>query len=473
MKEQIRLWFYSQLFMSVVLTGRAPYKKVIGYARILDEKGGMFSKSGPNNIKFDDGVETFGADAIRYLFASGNPANDVRFGAGLIEEARKKMLAIYNAFAFYDTYAKIDKPTPHKHVPNHLDISDEWLVTATDELVRKAEKAYESHKVHEVIQLVEVFVEDLSNFYIRINRRRFWKNQNDNDKCNAYWVLYSAIRALAIIMAPITPFLSEHIWQRIKSPVDADLVMISDWPRTVGQSCGLSKTVPGVTLDRVAFIRRIISLALSLRSRENLKLRQPLSTLYIITNDPHAVKLFEPVLKDEVNVKNIVTVKDTAQFTTDLYIVDFKKAGAVLKGEVQKLKSTLETETPIIKNNKLSVGAFKNLPLDLFIKKQKSKPEFVSDTENDLTVVLDTTLNETLIEEGNLRELIRTIQVARQDADLEITARVHVDIFGDSATEALAAKYKDKICEEVLAAGMTVKAVKKEGADIEVKFRMA
>jgi isoleucyl-tRNA synthetase len=464
MKEQIRLWFYSQLFMSVVLVGKAPFKKVIGYGRILDEKGGMFSKSGPNNIKFDDAAETFGVDSMRWLFASGNPAYDVRFGANLIEETRKKMLAVYNAFAFYDTYAKIDKPSPQKHKPNNLDITDEWLVASINDLIKAAETAYEGHRVHEVVSLVENFVEDLSNFYIRINRRRFWKNQSDDDKQNAYFALYSAIRALAVIIAPIAPFLAEHIWQGIKTPNDAELVLGADYPSPIK----LKLKYNDIT-KRAAYIRQIISLALSLRSRENLKLRQPLSTLYVISNEAESIKLFESVLKDEVNVKSIVTVADTSQFTSDFYIVDFKKAGQVLKDKVQALKTSLEKETAVIKNGKLSVGEFKNLPLDLFIKKQKSKPEFVSNTENDLTVVLDTTLNDGLVEEGNLRELVRNIQVARQDANLEITARVKIEIVCDAETQNLIEKHRQKICEETLAKEITTR----KGETLEIKFKMA
>ncbi|MDR0461965.1 MAG: isoleucine--tRNA ligase [Christensenellaceae bacterium] len=480
MKEQIRLWFYSQLFMSVVLTGKAPYKKVIGYGRILDERGGMFSKSGPNNIKFDDAAETFGVDAMRYLFVSCNPASDVRFGPTLIEETRRKLLGIYNAFVFYDTYAQIDRPDVHNHTPRDLDVTDAWLITATNELIANTQRAYEDHKPHEVIQFAEAFIEDLTNFYIRVNRRRFWKNQSDTDKHNAYWALYSAIRATAIVLCPITPFLCEHIWQKIRGPKNAELVMLADWPDSSYSK--YNGKIPKDISEQVRFVRNVISVALSLRARENLKLRQPLSTLYIQTNNTAAVKQFESIICAEVNVHKIEIAHDDTKFNTPYLAVNFKSAGAVLKSEAQKLKVALETSEPVIKNDKVSVGEFKNLPMNLFERKFKSKPEYVSVTEDGLTLTIDTVLTDELVEEGILREIIRTIQVARQEADLEITARVHLSLVTkNNKFRTLVEKNYIKISEEVLASTLSLseipntknKKINIDGDDIVIGLKVS
>jgi len=453
MKEQIRLWFYSQLFMSVVLTGKAPYERVIGHGTILAEDGKMFSKTGPNNIKFDDAAEKFGADTIRYLFLGGNSANDVRFGPGLIDEARRKLLGFYNTVTFFNTYYDIDKPNIADYVPKDLSPTDAWLVESYTKYFEECTKSYEDYKVHEVVALTEPFVEQLSNFYIRVNRKRFWKNANDTDKLNAYWCLYHAIKAICLAMAPITPFLSEHIWQKMVRKVETkspEMVMLAGFDTHLKVAGKRNPAIEG----QVAFVQNVISLALSLRARENLKLRQPLRTLYINTSRENGktIKLFENILRDEINVKNIEIVQSDEQFNVPYLTVNFKRAGAVLKDRVQELKKALETETPTIKNDKVTVGAFKNLPLDLFERKLKSKTEYVSQTEGDLTVVLDTTLDDELVEEGVLREIIRTIQVARQEANLDITARIKLSLdTKDAAILRVVEKHRAKIWEETLA----------------------
>jgi len=436
-----------------VLTGKSPYERVIGYGTILAEDGKMFSKTGPNNIKFDDAVEIYSADVIRYLYLGGKPSNDVRFGPGLIDEARRKLMAFYNAVIFFNTYYDIDKPDIANYVPKDLPPTDMWLLESYTKYFDECRKSYEEYRVNEVVGLTEPFVEQLSNFYIRVNRKRFWKNQSDTDKLNAYWCLYNAIKSIALALAPITPFLSEHIWQTVVRRVEKDspeLIMIANYDKHLKVAGKRNPAIDG----QVTFVQQVISLALSLRSRENLKLRQPLRTLYIKASAAHAatIKLFENILRDEVNVKNVIIVQSEEQFNVPYYVVNFKKAGAVLKDRVQQLKVALEQGEPVVKNGKLTIGEFKNLSLELFERKLKSKTEYVSQTEGDLTVVLDTTLDDELVEDGILREIIRTIQVARQDANLDITARIKLTLnTKDAAMQRVIEKYRAKIWEEVLA----------------------
>ena len=486
MKEQVRLWFYSQLFMSVVLEKRAPYLRVNGYAMVVGENGEKLSKTGNNSLKLEDACEKFGADAIRYVYAGSNSSNDMRFGGGLVEEARKKLIAFYNAFTFYATYADIDKPDVFNHAPKNLDVTDEWLIAATDNYVRECDAAYEDFKPHTVVALTEAFVEDLSNFYIRINRKRFWKNADDTDKANAYWTLYNAIRAVTIVMTPITPFMCEHIWQKIRGVNDAELVVAGDFPRA-------GKANKTDICERVKFVKRIISLAYSLRSRENLKLRQPLKTLYVITKNTDAVGAFTGVLRDEVNVKNIECTPTSDKFNTPYLTVNFKTAGAVLKARVQELKNTLTglsdadmaKAVDAYKKGKVSVGGFKNLSADIFIVMQKPRKEFVSIIDGDISVVLDTTIDENLRDECFVRELIRAVQDARKTADLEITARIALSVTSpDKKATAIIEKFRDKIMGEVLSTKWNADGKKStakvhtskqeiEGYKIEIKFELA
>jgi len=453
MKEQIRLWFYSLLFMSIVLKGKAPYEKVVGYGIILDENGKMFSKTGPNNIKFDDAIETFGADVTRYLLASGNSANDVRFGPSLIDEARRKLLAFYNTVVFFKTYYDIDKPDFLNRPFSPSDITDKWLTEIVTNYVAECEQSYENYKLHEVIEKTEALVEDLSNFYIRVNRKRFWKNSNDKDKLDAYSCLYGAIVNIAIVLAPITPFLSEHIWQTIVRPIDGkkcpEFCMTADFPQCKAIQSGIVK--------KVKFVQNVISLALSLRARENLKLKQPLRTLYIKTNEN--LRDFENILRDEVNVKEIKIVTNDDQFNVPYLTVNFKKAGAILKDKVQDLKTRLEKMSDV-EMSKLVASYDKGKDVDLYVRNLKSKTEFVSSTEGDLTVVLDTTLDDELIEEGILREIIRTIQVTRQDQNFDIVARVKLKLTAPAEQLRVIEKHKTKICEETLATELVTKVGK-------------
>ena len=471
MKEQIRLWFYAQLFMSVVLTNRAPYENIVGYGTILDEDGKKFSKTGQKKIVLDDAAETFGADATRYLFSSGNPSNDINFGPNLIDEARRKMLSIYNNFVFFKTYYDIDKPNIINHTPKDLIPIDEWMVERINQYIESCDTAYESYKPHEVISATENLVEDLSNFYIRVNRRRFWKNKSDVDKLNAYWVLYNAIKSITIALSPLTPFMCEHVWQtivKIVEPNESDLVVASDFPKPLTY-----KSKNRDLIKKVESVQSIISWALSLRARENLKLRQPLETLFIRTPDITAVKLFEQIIRDEVNVHNIKIVTSDEQFNTPYLAVNFKRAGEILKGEVQNLKTALSMlgDSAMLnivglfkKSMKITVASFKDLPVDVFTLNHKSKTEFVSVTEGDTTLVLDTVLTENLIEEGNLRELIRTIQTTRQQKGLDITARVEMTIeYKDDGFKTMLEKNKEKICEEVLATNLIIKKGKLNG----------
>ncbi|MCL2569631.1 MAG: isoleucine--tRNA ligase [Firmicutes bacterium] len=484
MKEQIRLWFYAQLFMSVVLTGKSPFKTLVGYNTMLDEDGKKFSKTGPKNIPFDVAVETWGADAMRYVFASANPTLDMRFGPSMIDEAKRKLMAFLNSVSFYKTYADIDKPKPSKHVPKDLDVTDIWLVETMNDFIKDVDVEYSNYAINKVVVLVEKFVEDLSNFYIRTNRRRFWKGERGQDKNNAYWALYSAIRAITIAMAPLTPFMSEHIWQELFAKEEGvQSVLVTNFPTPIK----LEKSIKGIT-DKVEFIKNVTTLAHSLRAKEGIKVRQPLEVLYIKSTDKDALKLFDEYLRDELNVKKVELVKDDSTFNTPYLTVNFKKAGAVLGGDVQKLKAALESldDKQMAKavseftKGKVKVGAFKDLSAELFEKKSKPKPEYVAQTEGELTVVLDTTLSDELVAEGKLRELIRAIQVARQDADLDITARIELGLLTkDKGLQAIIEKHTTKIMDEVLAKKLTDKVsggktatTDIDGAEVKISFHV-
>lgn len=460
MREQIRLWFYSMLFMSVALTGKAPYEKVVGYESVVQEDGSRFSKSG-FMIKFDDFANKLGADCARYMFAGAPITSDIRFGYSLGEDARRRMLAFWNAYTFFNTYACIDNPNLNfKPDEKLLTVTDKWLLEITNNFIKNSRKNYEENKSYVVVSDFENLLDNITNFYIRANRRRFWKSDDEADKLVAYWCLYTSLKSITQVMAPIIPFMTEHIWQNMVRSIEPDApisVFLADFPTEA-----YSKNYPAL-VNQCLIAQNIITLALKLRNENNLKVKQPLSKLYVVSENKdtlNAVHKFIDIIKDEVNIKSAV-VTDTVDTFNDYYLtVNFKTAGAVLKQKVQELKKILE-EANEEKQAKFVEGynmgmvdvfPFGLLKSDIFIKNSKSKPEFIVAKENDLTVVLDITLTEDLVLEGLLREIIRNAQILRKEANFNIEQRVYLNIVSkDEDVVKVISKYADKIKQEVLA----------------------
>ncbi len=467
MKEQIRLWFYSLLFMSVTLTGKAPYKKVIGFAMLVAEDGSKFSKSGPNNISFNDLVDKTGADVIRYLFASNNMLNDTRFGFSITDEIKRKLLGLWNAYVFFNTYALIDKPKLDGFKINFesFDTTDKWLWEQCNKFIENSTVNYDNNNYFLVVRDFENLIDNLTNWYIRVNRRRFWKSDDEEDKLNAYFSLYNALKTICRVMSPILPFMTEHIWQNMVREVEKsekESIFLSSFPT--------ASDVRFPNLDeQTQAVREIIAIGQRLRNENQIKVKQPLKTMFLNVNEEtkKAAKTFEQIIKDELNIKEIVFENDNNKFNDAYLTVNFKTAGAVLKGDVQKLKNMLleATEEQVqnfvsqFKEGKVSVFEFENLDSSLFNLCYKAKEEYVIATENDKTVVLDVTIDENLMLEGLARELIRSIQVLRKQANFKVEERISIafldptenikrviEIFGDRIKqEVLARQIEEKI----------------------------
>ncbi len=470
MKEQVRLWFYSQLFMSVVLTGEAPYKSVVGYSTMLDEDGKKFSKTGPKKIEVEEVANKYGVDVLRWLFVSANPNFDMRFGESIVEESKKKLLAIWNAYVFYVTYAIIDKPDVKNHKPENLTVTDIWLVQKTNEYIKQTKKEYEDFKAHNVIKLTNEFIEDISNFYIRVNRRRYWKNGQGQDKLNAYWCLWSALRSIVQVISPIVPSYSEYLWSNCFGEGE-DYVMLNDYPNEIK-----IKSKENM-LEHVEFVKSVISLGLALRAENQIAIKQPLSKLFVKSNKEKSLEMFIDLIKDQLNIKEIEIVEEDDKFNTPYLIVNFKKAGAVLKDKVQGLKTALsniqDMQTLVKyfeKGDKLTIGEFKDLSPELFEKKLLCKEGFVIRAEGDITVVLDTAITPELLDEGMVREFIRNTQIERANQKFDIQDRIKLTVqIQDKKMLNAVNNYKEKIMEEVLAVEMNIKEGK-SGNEIFIKL---
>lgn len=468
MKEQIRLWFYSLLFMSVTLEGVAPYKKVIGFAMLVSEDGSKFSKSGPNNIDFNVIVEKTGADVLRYIFAGNNMLNDTRFGSSICDETKRKLLAFWNAYVFFNTYAVIDKPDlkNFKLDEKNLTITDKWLFELTNKFIENSKANYEKQRFYLVVKDFENYVDDLSNWYIRINRRRFWKSENKEDQLTAYYCLYNALKSCIRVMSPIIPFLCEHIWQNLVVEMEDEVqsVFLAGYPNVS------SVSYPEL-ISQTQEAREIIALAQRLRNENQIKVKQPLKMMYlnIADSERDAIYNFEDIIKDEINVKKIVFEKDNSRFNDEFLTINFGAAGRVLKGDVQKVKNMLaelsademKKLTAEYKTGKVTIAPYGELDASLFNLQFKPKKDFIISSENNKTIVLDITLDKDLIKEGYLRELIRQIQVMRKDADFKVEQRINLalntssDILNEVINENI-----EKIKAETLALDISSKLEK-------------
>lgn len=486
MKEQIRLWFYSLLFMSVTLTGKAPYKNVIAHSSVVNEEGGKFSKTG-FMIRFDEAAEKIGADPVRYLFVAAPVAGDVRFGYKLTDEARRKMLGFWNIYVFFNLYAAIDNPDIENHKIDYATLthSDRWLIARTNGFIASAKSNMESYKSSSLIKDFENYVDDVSNWYIRINRKRFWKTLDKVDQMNAYWCLYQSIKATLGIMAPIIPFMTDYIWQNTVREIEKNApisVHLSDYPSLI--TAPEEKTV----LKETEVAREIITTAQRMRNEAQIKVKQPLPVLYITAaeNDIAAVTPLLNVVKEELNIKDVIFTDDSSLYNDIYYTVNFKVAGAALKGEAQKLKplvDALDIEgfkalDKQIAAGSVDIGSFKGLQPNVFEKHSRPKQNFVVTSEGGRTLALDTTLNPVLIAEGIVRELIRQIQLLRKEAGFAVEQRIIAEISAADPTAANAiAGYGDKIRQDILAEALAAvakpeaeKMISVQDYDINVKL---
>jgi len=483
MNEQVRLWFYSMLFMSVVLEDRPPYERVMCYAMVAKEDGSKFSKTG-TMIKFDDAAEEIGSDSLRYLFAGTPNANDVRFGFAMGDEARRKLLGFRNIYTFFDTYYQIDKPNligspacggaGARSVTEGatLNALDNWLLLRTNQFITSATALMDDYKAYVLVKEFEDFVDDVSNWYVRLNRRRFWKAGDEADKRNAYGCLYFALKTMCQVMAPIIPFGTEAIWQKLVRAVEPDAALsihMSTWPQPIAD------LEDNDLLEQTKLAREVIATALRLRNEQNLKVRQPLQTLFIACDDAakSALALFEPQLLNELNVKELRILDNADALQVQLPTVNFKLAGAALKSEVNAFKQHLSAlsseDAQAVAAQVLAGGAItvpgwpSELPAELFTLQSVTKPGIVSTLCGEITVALDVELTDELRQEGAVRDVVRQIQIMRKEAGYAVEQHIHLHLITQSPImQEVIRRAREHIAAEVLADDVDL-----ETADIE------
>jgi len=441
MREQVRLWFFSMLFMSVALEDRAPYKTAMVYETMLDQEGERISKTRKNGVPYDEAVETVGADPMRWTFCS-NPLNkDIRFGYSPIHESARKLLTLWNVYGFFVNYANLDKPDLTIEYSKPANILDKWILARLQTLIADVTSAIEQVRPSDVTRSVEEFVDELSNWYVRRSRRRFWKKNEaeggDEDKISAYQTLHRVLVTLTQLVAPVIPFTAETMYQNLKNSMAQapQSVHLCAWPQVdeALKNDELTREVEGVL--------SCVSLGHKARKESEIKVRQPLRRVLIQapTNEARQwIGNWRETILDELNVKEIELLDDAGALVEYSLKANLPKLGKKLGKQMGAARQAFEGASAedarrigeASKNGEsftLVVGGEEmTFAWDEVLVQTHQKGGYSFAQENGWAVALDTTLDEKLIEEGLGRDFVRAIQQARKDSGLEISDRIAI-----------------------------------------------
>src|SRR5436309_1680465 len=436
-RAQIRLWFYSQCFMAITLAGRQPYGRVLTYENVVDETGREMHKSWGNAIDLDDALERMGADTMRWLYCSQNPAQELRFGYGMAEEVKRRFLTFWNSVKFLVDYGNIAgfRPAWQSLQPEVAEPLDRWLVERTNAFVRAAESNYEAYETVAVMREFEAYVDDLSNWYIRRSRRRFWAD--DEAALRTLWyALVQSLRALA----PILPFVTDHLWRTLVLD-GPESVHLAGWPEVAEPDRTL--------LDEIAEVRRVVELGRQARSSSGIKLRQPLRRLVV---EGAALGGHRDEIADELRVKGVELGPVEA---VELRVKpNLPKLGPKLGRELGAVREALAAgEFEELPGGRLQAAGHELEPDEVLVERGGREGWAVASGDG-VTVALDLALDDELLLEGEAYELIHRVNSLRKEQGLELTDRIVLTV--PEAMQALADRHGDWIAREVLATEIRV-----------------
>ena len=458
--DQTRGWFYSLHAESTLLFNKPAFTNVIVMGLVLDENGNKMSKSKGNAVDPMEALDTFGADAIRwYFYTAAAPWLPKKFSEDAVREGQRKFLGtLWNTYAFYVLYADIDRfdPTQYKLDYEKLSVMDKWLLSKMNSMVRDADKNLAAYKIPETAAVLQEFVDDMSNWYVRRCRNRFWAKGMEQDKINAFMTLYTALVTVAKAAAPMIPFMSEQIYQNLVRTVDTsatESVHLSDYP--VADEAHIDAALEK-SMDEVL---KVVVLGRSAREASGRKNRQPLSMLYVKAPEPLG-SFYQDIIRDELNVKALEFTDDAERFVNYLFKPQLKTVGPKYGKHLNAIKEHLKALDGQKAMAELNANGSLGFTLpdgtkvslcreDLLIESAQSE-RYVSAQDNGITVVLDIALTEALIEEGFVRELISKVQTMRKDAGFEVTDHIVLNIRGNEKIAALAEKYEELLKNTVL-----------------------
>jgi len=459
---QYRNWFYALLVMSTVLEDRPPFEVCLGHAMVRDEQGREMHKSWGNAIEFEEAAERIGADVVRWLYATQNPALNVNFGYGPADDVRRRFVLLWwNVYAFFVTYASLEALDFTRLVAEAppLRLLDRWILSRACGLVATMRDRLDDYDIAGAARPAEAFVDELSTWYVRRSRRRFWKSGDDADKRAAYYTLYHVLRTLATALAPFVPFLAEAIYQNLVRPVEPDApqsVHLCAYPEP-----DAARRDPELEA-RMDAVRALVALGRAARSAARVRVRQPLPAVLVVTADrrlcaePELVDL----LADELNVKTVRFADELGEVVTYEIKPRFDRLGPKYGARVQAVAAAIRQLPPRRAVEAAAAGtpltvqvggeALALEPDDVEVR-LRTAPGYAAESGGGHVVVLETTIDETLRREGQARELVHHIQQLRKDRGLEVSDRIALHLAGDAGLEALLDAHRDYILAETLA----------------------
>ena len=465
--DQTRGWFYSLLAISTLIFNKSPYKNVIVLGLVLDGEGQKMSKSKGNAVDPFETLEKHGADAIRwYFYENSAPWLPNRFYDEAVKEGQRKFLGtLWNTYAFYVLYANIDKfdPTKYSIEYDKLSVMDKWLLSKLNTLVKTVDESLGNYRITETARALQDFTDELSNWYVRRSRERFWSKELTQDKINAYMTLHTTLVTLAKLAAPMIPFMTEEIYRNLVCSVDSkapESVHLCDYP--VANEDYIDKALE----DAMEEVLKIVVMSRAARNDAAIKNRQPLAAMYI--NAPSELgDLYKEIIADELNVKTVEFVSDMSRFSTYTFKPQLKTVGpkyGKLLGEIRNALATIDgntakkelDDTGVLKLV-LNGGTAELSAEDLLIDTGKVEG-YTSVSDNGFTVALDTTLTEELIREGFVREIISKIQTMRKDAGFDVMDHIKVNVSGNEKLAEIVTSFADEIKHDVLADEIVLEA---------------
>ncbi len=460
---QFRNWFYALLTMSTVLAGAPMTRTIFGYATVHDEHGEEMHKSKGNAIPFDEAAERIGADVMRWLYASANPALNLNFGYGPgAEVVRRFFLPLWNTYSFLVTYARLDGWTPAADgdAGAELALLDRWILSRLDGLVEDVRAALDAYEAARAARQVEAFVDDLSNWYVRRNRRRFWKGELDADKRAAYATLHEVLTTLSRVLAPFVPHLADALWHNLVGSVDPaapDSVHLADFPTSSGRS--------NVDTDRgVALTRRVVALGRAARAGSEIRTRQPLRLVRVrlpagmaaFADDPAVAAELETHVRDELNVKAVELIADDSALVDRTLYPLLPVIGPRHGADVARIMAAVRSDDWSLTGDGGAVAGGVVLAADEFTLSARAREGHEIADEGDLLVALDTSIDEGLAAEGLAREVAHRLQNLRKAAGLEISDRIAVAIGVDPEVATRLAPHEAWLAAETLAVSVVI-----------------
>ncbi len=458
--DQTRGWFYSLMAESTLLFNKAPYENVIVLGHVQDENGQKMSKSKGNAVDPFEALETYGADAIRwYFYVNSAPWLPNRFHGKAVQEGQRKFLGtLWNTYAFFVLYANIDGFDATKYTLDYekLSVMDKWLLSKMNTLVKTVDESLGNYRIPEAARALDEFVDEMSNWYVRRSRERFWAKGMEQDKINAYMTLYTALVNVCKAAAPMIPFMTEEIYQNLVCSIDKaapESIHLCDFP--TAEEAHIDKELEK-NMDAVL---KIVVMGRACRNTANIKNRQPIGTMFV--KAPYELpEYFTEIIADELNVKKVSFTDDVSAYTSYTFKPQLRTVGpkyGKFLGQIQKALAELDGNAAMAelkKNGQLKLDSVSDEVVlceeDLLITMTQMEG-YMTEGDNEVTVVLDTNLTSELLEEGFVREIISKIQTMRKEAGFEVMDKIAVSYHAQEKVNAIFNKFGEEISHDVLA----------------------